>query len=182
MATLRKNSIGLDVDGVIANFGKRLLEVALEMGYTNLPRRWYEQVEWKPGGGEWDIVWEAVHKDPDFWLSIEPFYDDPPPAYTPKVYITSRPVPSKVTETWLEEHGFPRAPVITVSRPEEKVEAFKHSGVTAFVDDRPDSIDYFEREVGETVHIYVMDRPWNKCVISSRRVYTVNEAEVMENA
>lgn len=55
--------------------------------------------------------------------------------FEPVVYVTSRPVDSKITEAWLDKHGFPAAPVETVGINGNKVEILKQYNVDIFVDD-----------------------------------------------
>jgi uncharacterized HAD superfamily protein len=59
--------------------------------------------------------------------------------FEPHCYVTSRPVDTAITEQWLDKHGYPARPVITVPLGASKVEAIREAGVEIFVDDRFDN-------------------------------------------
>lgn len=81
----------------------------------------------------------------EFYMSLQPLMKPSDIPFEPYCYVTSRPVPSEVTEKWLDLHGFPVKPVITVPAGESKVEALKTAGVDVFVDDRYENFEELNR-------------------------------------
>lgn len=168
---LSRPSMGLDVDGVLANFGQGIIEAAkimdIDIGLDN----WAEQTTWMPPEADgFQEVWDVVSRDPEFWLGLKPFEEYP--NYTPGAYVTSRPISSDVTRKWLETFGFPSAPVITVSSAFGKVKPCHELGLLYFIDDKPENWLVL-REHG--VHAYLLDRPWNRYVNTHDRIFSVNE-------
>src|SRR6185369_15320678 len=95
--------IGLDVDGVLANFTQAFINAGLEKGYARslFPSSWRDQNTWQiiPEPGQTQL-WKAIEHDLWFWLSIQP-HEDAGGFSAPSYYITARPIPSLVTEAWL---------------------------------------------------------------------------------
>ena len=75
----------------------------------------------------------------DFYLSLEPNISPKDIPFEPVCYVTSRPVDTKITEKWLDMHGFPHVKVYTVGLGESKVDILKQAKVDIFVDDRFDN-------------------------------------------
>lgn len=75
----------------------------------------------------------------DFYSKLKPIIKPEEIPFEPHCYVTSRPVDSRVTEKWLDIHGFPSRPVITVGLGQSKVDVIKAAGVDIFVDDRFDN-------------------------------------------
>jgi uncharacterized HAD superfamily protein len=127
--------IGLDIDGVIANFTQATIERAKELGLSNQYIKSWEDVTY------WDVspIFSQIMKDawldPSFWLGLEPMPGCLPLPVKPCCYITARPIDSKVTKQWLKKHNFPNAKVISVKTPEEKLAHIKNEKLDVFVDD-----------------------------------------------
>lgn len=128
------NSIGLDVDGVLCNFAQGFIDQAYEDGYgEHVPKHWTHV-------NHWDIcpmfstIMRKHWTSEKFWLDLKPLVSNEL-HFTPRCYITSRAVKSDVTAEWLETHGFPKAPVVTVSKPEHKYAYIRMFGLDLFVDD-----------------------------------------------
>lgn len=122
--------IALDCDGVICNFTGGTIKRAKELGL--------EFVNSIDEVNCWDIhpnfskVMKEAWGDADFWLNLNPLNTI---SFTPHCYITSRPIETKVTEQWLDKHGFPKAKVITVAKPEDKIQHLLDEGVDLLIDD-----------------------------------------------
>lgn len=169
---VHRPDIALDIDGVIANFGKAACKWAAKLGIDIGERadRWYNQRSWFPRDGKgFSQLWELIRIDPKFWLSIEIFYDDEHLGYQPACYITTRPIESAVTIQWLDMWGFPEAPVYTVPQPEDKI---RFIGERKFIEDRAESYELFR---SRGIECYLMDRPWNQHIVTEHRIYSVNE-------
>lgn len=122
--------IGLDIDEVLCNFTK---------GWAEL----YDDVSDKPASWYYDknIIrrFDAMRVEEtlnDFYLGLEPLSKPEDIPFEPTCYITSRPVPSEISQEWLETWGFPHRPVITVDLNQSKVEVAKKLGLDVFVDDK----------------------------------------------
>ncbi len=130
----QKHKIGLDVDGVICNFASGVLSRAKQLGLENEFPKKVEDID------EWDIapkfteVMKDVWENDEFWLNLPPLCSGNLP-FQPHCYITSRHISTEVTERWLAKHGFPRAKVITVKNPQEKLQHIAEMKLDMFVDD-----------------------------------------------
>jgi len=121
--------IGLDIDGVLADFS-----LAWHMLYPEVnprPNTWFFDAKIKERFNE---MRENGTLDA-FYLSIEPLLKPEDIPFEPHCYITSRPVVKEITEEWLNKHGFPSKPVIGLDIHTSKVDAAKKVGVEIFVDD-----------------------------------------------
>jgi len=118
---LNGKRIGLDVDGVLANFSAGVIKRANELGLgEHFPKCCHDTDSWDMSD-EFSTVMNEAWRDEKFWL--------------PYCYITSRRVPSEVTKQWLTNNGFPDALVITVSNPTEKIKWIEEHNIDLFVDD-----------------------------------------------
>lgn len=156
---MNQSRIGLDVDGVLANFIAAMITRLQGTKYVNfLPK---SHLEWTTySGGNWVLFNEAMSTfkdDPFFWSSI-PKMDDAVFSFNPYVYITARPVPSYVTKGWIRNNRFPVSPVFTVSNPIDKLRLIQHCQLDAFVEDyHKTAIEL--NEAG--IKCYLLNRPWN---------------------
>ena len=103
-------AIGLDIDGVIADF-------------TTAWNAVYPEIEIHPNSYFFDRhimqrfndMREAGTLD-DFYLNIKPLIKPEDLPFEPKCYVTARPVDTKITEEWLDKNRFPKKKVLTVPR------------------------------------------------------------------
>lgn len=130
MKTIR---VGLDCDGVIAAFTEALLRRAKEMGLAEYFPKCEEDVMCWDVSDRFQDVMKDAWTDERFWLGIKPMTKEIP--FIPNCYITSRFIPTEVTAKWLAKHKFPKAEVITVKHPTEKVKYAKERNLDLFVDD-----------------------------------------------
>lgn len=117
--------IGLDIDGVCAGFQEYFSE------YFNLE-----------GGPptDWDDPryrenYPKIEYDENFWVKLPKLFDPNELIFTPCVYITARSIDSSITQRWLDENGFPKAPLVTVGFNGSKIESCKEHMVDIFLDD-----------------------------------------------
>lgn len=120
----------LDIDGVICDFAGGVIKRAEELGIEFLKSK-EEWIMWD-GHTNFSEVMKDAWLDADFWLSLKPLNSI---SFTPHMYITSRPIKSTVTQQWLDKHGFPKAKLITVSAPEEKIQHLINEDVDLLIDD-----------------------------------------------
>lgn len=161
--------IGLDIDGVLANFAQAFIERAKAMGVgEHFPAHWTLWDRWMYGGEHFSVVWEAITHDHSFWLDDIKSFDDAYVHFDVQGYITHRPVPTEVSRAWLNRHGFPDAPVITVTGKGSKVQAARDLGIDVFVDDKYDNFVELN-DAGILCLLY--DRPHNRREDAARYVY-----------
>lgn len=143
--------IGLDIDEVLCNWVKGWTEYY----QLEVPKSWFfdrdilERFAKMKEKGTLD----------DFYLNLDPLTlpDDIP--FEPHCYVTSRPVDTRITEKWLEKHGYPARPVITVPTGESKVEVLKRAGCEVFIDDR---FENFVELNKAGITCYLWDAPHNQ--------------------
>lgn len=144
--------IGLDVDGVLCDFGTGVIKRAQAMGlHEGFPTCREEVTCWDMGPNFSQIMKDAW-LDSNFWLSLDPLRDSNLP-FEPECYITSRPVATVVTAMWLAKHGFPAADVICVPKPEDKLQHIIDYDLDLFVDDLFSTVRMI-REAGREAVLY----------------------------
>jgi 5'(3')-deoxyribonucleotidase len=94
--------------------------------------------------------------------------------FEPVAYVTSRPVPSAITEAWLDKNGFPAAPVYTVGLHGTKVEVLRDIvKADIFVDDRWDNFLELNKA---GIFTYLFDAPHNtRYDVGHRRIFNLKD-------
>jgi len=160
--------IGLDIDGVLADFEKAFLEYMGKQGHEITS--WNDPLFRK--------YFKLVSDDHSFWVNLDKTEDlkNKPLGFNPKVYITARPVPTEVTEYWLfEKNHFPMAPVETVGHDNSKVEICKKYKLDLFVDDAYHNYEELNRA---GVPCLLRTRKHNTSYnVGSRRISSVHDLE-----
>ncbi len=149
--------VGLDIDGVLADFMAGMIYQAKARGMI-VPERSAWITGWSGFPG-FDEVFREVMGDSTFWLEL-PAYADALNSkdFEVAAYITARPIDGAVTHAWLMKHGFPNAAVITVGG-DSKLDAIKSHNIGVYVEDRPENFD----EINDAGTVcFLMDRPWNR--------------------
>jgi uncharacterized HAD superfamily protein len=139
---------GIDIDGVLADFSGHLI-ANFQIYHT--PFHWNDPVI--------KDLYEKVKDDENFWLGIPPLVSQEDMPFEPACYVTSRSVPTEVTEKWLDKHGFPRAKVISVGHEESKVEAVKEANIDIFIDDKWEN---FVELNNAGICCFLYDQPYNR--------------------
>lgn len=160
---LLNRKIGLDIDGVLADFNQSFIEY---IGTANEPNHWY--YDYKAVDSK---LWDILKDDLDFWLNLKSYSLGQDLPFEPVVYVTSRPIPSEVSMKWIESNHFPCSPVETVNG--NKVEILKKYDIDIFVDDKYSNF----LELNEAgICTYLLDRPWNrKFDVGHLRIYDLKE-------
>lgn len=158
-----KPRIGLDIDGVLANFLQGFINAArLEGLGSHFPKTWREWTSHLPKGEEncFGRVWDLATPRHSFWLGLEPLMKPSDIPFGPTVYCTARPAPTRVTMSWLYAHGFPEAEVITVPYGANKMQPLKEAEVDYFVDDN--ATNYRQINSGGRTQCFLWDTPANQ--------------------
>jgi 5'(3')-deoxyribonucleotidase len=169
--------IGVDVDGVLANFNKAYRQRLIKITGRALipegedPPCWNYAPHYGYTKEEDSRVWESIKEDRDFWRGLEAlpgarallfalqdvqFYRD-----AEIYFITSRPgaTAKEQTERWLEAHGF-IDPTVLIARGEK---GFFAQGLrlTHFLDDKPENC-YSVKQASPKTHNYLLSARYNE--------------------
>lgn len=152
MIKVNPHTIGLDIDGILADFMAAWNEVFPEIPArpneydydTNLIERIYEMKD----RGVLD----------DFYLKIKPLIHPKDLPFIPKAYVTLRPVKSEITAKWLSLMGYPDKKVYTVPYGSSKVEVMREAGIETFVEDYHKNF----KELNDAgILTFLLTAPWN---------------------
>lgn len=162
---LRYPKIGLDIDEVLCDW------VGAWTTFHNLPvpKTWFFHR---------DIMnrFKAMREDNtlnEFYMNLKPKISPEDIPFEPHCYVTSRPVPTEVTEKWLDKHCFPTVPVYTVEAGESKLEIIKKAGIEVFVDDR---FENFAELNKAGICTFLLDAPHNQRYnVGYKRIKTLKE-------
>ena len=149
---LKQPKIGLDIDGVLADWTGAWAKIHPELSAT--PYSWYFD---RVVGKRFNAMREAGTLD-EFYLNVEPLINHKDLPFEPHCYITSRPVSKEISEQWLDKHEFPSKPVVSIDVRSSKVDVAKEAGVEIFIDD---SYDNFVALNNAGIFTYLFTAPWN---------------------
>lgn len=167
-----KIKIGLDIDGVLADFTKAWK--ALYDDVVDSPNSWF--MDYKMLERFEDMKYKKTLND--FYANIPVLTKPEDIPFDPCCYITSRPVPTSVTEKWIKDNGFPQVPIYTVELRKSKVEAAKEAGVDIFVDD---SYGNFTELNEAGIFTYLFDASYNqKFDVGHMRVKDLNNLPILK--
>lgn len=173
--------LGLDLDGVLADFNRGFIkEVVAITGRDLFPRWpfdipcWDYPTHYGYTAEETSKVWDVIKENPSFWQALPP-YEDTLQVFRAlltipgdKYFITSRlGVNCKgQTENWLIQ-GFQAAlgnkqvvVIPTVLITSKKGLACQTLGLTHYIDDKWENC--VEAAVLGTTQVFLQDRPWNR--------------------
>lgn len=163
---LYPKKIGLDIDGVLADFTGHLLK---KLGVPNhVPLHWNDPIIRRG--------FEDYKKDKQFWLDIPPLVTREDINFEPHCYITARSIGEDITKEWLDKYHLPTAKIYSIGIGESKVEIAKESGVDIFIDD---NFDNFVQLTNAGIFTYLYNAPYNeKYDVGFRRIHHLNEINI----
>jgi uncharacterized HAD superfamily protein len=160
--SLVQKRIGLDIDDVVADF----------IGHWTKHHN-QEVPEFWDFDRQIAAKFEILKDDEEFWMSIPPKIKPSELSFIPTCFITSRIIPTALTERWLDKHGFPAVPVFTVGHGKSKVEVAKEQKLDWFVDDNYNNF----RDLNQNgIHCFLMDAKHNQRFnVGAKRIYSLKE-------
>jgi uncharacterized HAD superfamily protein len=162
--------IGIDIDGVLANFNSAYIRLLGRIGgkYVDTsyqPTQWSYETDLGFDGETVHMAWEEIKKG-GFWYSLDPLADVldlPDICEDHDVYfITQRPgkYAKLESEDWLREHYGVDVPTVLITE-SGKGPIVKALDLDLFIDDRDKNILDVRRESPRT-HCFIVDRPYNR--------------------
>ena len=116
---LKPKKIGLDIDEVLCDWVGGWIK---KFGYEARPKSWDFSYNI---GSEFKSLRKKQMEA--FYLGLSPKVKEIP--FEPHCYITSRSVPTELTQRWLQNNGFPTKKVYSVGLGKSKVAVAKDSGI-----------------------------------------------------
>jgi hypothetical protein len=182
-----KLKLGIDIDGVLANFNLSFRELVHEHTDVRLPEisdtypdawDYHERagVKWKDD----DKLWDVIKNSPTFWKDV-PAYPDASrflewlawlPSEVDVYFVTSRPglTAKAQTEVWLERNGWGYDCHPTVLISSEKGAVANALELTHFIDDRNENCLDIYMDAPDGIHNYMLARPWNQKIFGVPRL------------
>ena len=169
--------IGLDLDGVLADFNHAFINRVIDATGKDLFGKDFVPTEWNypeaQGYSREEVsrTWDIIKGDRSFWYSLNPYYNENHlqvldrlnfrQAHGDDVYFITSRVGYKVkkqSEDWLDGHGFQHPTVLISSEKGLCAVALK---LDHYIDDRVENVmDVVVR--APQCQTYICDRPWNQ--------------------
>lgn len=160
---LKPKKVGLDIDGVLADFNAAINHIIGNPEHA--PVDWADPKLVK--------VYNTIKEDPNFWLNLKPLVNPKDIPFEPHCYITSRSVDIEITRQWLHDNNFADVPIYCVGSGESKVEVAKAAGINLFID------DYYRNFVelnANGICTFLMSQTWNeKYDVGYKRIKNFND-------
>lgn len=187
--------IGLDCDGVICNFlkafyeeGNRIWPGRLDTNYQN--QQWFDLQGLNDD--EVNKVWERIKTTPNWWMTLDAYRDAIAALqmflyqnHGHDIYLCTSRVPSVgstvafQTNVWLKacgvEAGNNYIGVVPIAHGNDKIKFYVAAEVHFSLDDRGDSVEYFDHHDKGVHQACLLSRPWNRDAQVKRRVTSVQE-------
>lgn len=180
--------IGLDVDGVFADFVLGFTKVLNEITDSEfMPYSTDEQKEWRfdVSSSTYDFAWDVIGQRMNWWMTLEPLISDMDKVavnyliHNNDVYfITSRKSLKRglsaqmQTEYWLEGIGIDTAhATVLTTQASKKHKLLDALDIIFYIDDKPSILDSLMKETSPVGSLTVCARNWeyNKdCIVDAR--------------
>jgi len=177
--------IGIDMDGVLADFNTAYIRLCREVTGRDLypadyqPHTWNYPESLGYTSDEVGRTWKVIREDPTFWQNLGTYDTTYQDIYTLCLlidaghtihFVTNRMGvdPKTQTERWLEKQRFFPIEDHTVLIANDKAVAAKALRLDAYIDDKWENavavgaLSELEEEFSPLVKTYLFDRPWNQ--------------------
>lgn len=172
----KKLKIGIDVDGILADFNSSYRELVHQYSDVRLPEisntyptSWNYPRDAGLDKATDNKLWEVISKSNSFWQDL-PAYPDTKnflewagwlPTEVDVYFITSRPgwTAKHQTENWLRFNGFGATPTVLISS--EKGQCAEALKLTHYIDDKNENCTDVFNGSGSITDVYMLVRPWN---------------------
>jgi 5'(3')-deoxyribonucleotidase len=178
--------IGVDVDGVLADFNTSFIERVIQVtGKDLFPPRPFDIPVWDYPQSygytdkETHAVWENIKADPTFWYGLSPYPDTLDALHLFRdmanhhdiYFITARPgiVAKQQTERWLRALGGDPSWGPTVLISSDKLGCVKALNIELYIDDKTENI----QSTSLACMSLLLTRPWNAKAKGLTRVATL---------
>jgi hypothetical protein len=172
--------IGIDCDGVLANFIKAFADEANHIWPGRVPKG-YVQTRWDDIAGltsdEIDQVWKRARATENWWMKLDAYSANVAALMTflyatkgHDIYIVTSRVPTAgasvafQTDVWLRACGvFPHSnylAVLPVEHWHDKRHIYKHGGFDFSIDDKGETVAACDTLEEHTA--FLLDQPWNQ--------------------
>lgn len=182
--------IGIDVDGVLADFNrpyKALIEKRTSIRLPDIsdsyPNTWHYERAAGMSPEDEKRIWAEIHREPGWWAALPALPDaveflvwlknDLNAPHSDIYFITHRAGASAKwqTEIWLREKGFKRPTVLLTGR---KGDAASILSLDVYIDDKNENcLDVKEKSPSTTC--YMLKQPWNHPVDGVPRLDTLKD-------
>ncbi len=160
--------IGIDVDGVFAEFNTAFKQLLPMVPETFVPDVWDWPQKYGVTTEQLRTAWETLRASDDFWLSLKPYDDTCEQLLVAErlsesghdIYFVTAREGTKAkwqTEDWLLRQGS-YCPTVIVVPNRQKVEVCSALGLDAMLDDCLTNVG----PIAEVCRAYLLDRPWNQ--------------------
>jgi uncharacterized HAD superfamily protein len=179
----KRPTIGLDLDGVCAQFSPKFVELANKRFGLNLDAK--NQTDWDFQSlgltdEQCELIYNQIYETDNFWLSLDKLPHTDALITEQRKYrlffITSRMYASGMSledqaANWIRRNFFIANPTVIVAS--NKGEVAKALGLYAFLDDRFENcVDVFKNS---SARVYLHDAPYNKHQGFGNRAASVND-------
>lgn len=154
-------NIGLDVDGVIADFFNSYYKF-FNMDYStpidnNKMTKACNQI--------------LIHEH-DFWVEMPILYM---PNFSPKLICTKRNFPIEWTREFLIKNKIPTVPIIQIDYSQNKSTFLKQEKIDVFIEDTPENL---EDLINHGIPCLLLDGDFNKYYNTPYRIYSLEYQEI----
>lgn len=169
---IKRKRVILDVDGICANFIKGMFEYAGEQGLM-------DQIRFKSESEVdcWEFfengIWEKVKRSKSFWMELPKMFDTPLD-FTPRMYLTARPIDTYITAQWLKNNVFPASEIRTVGNYADKLMVMEHFPHCTLIDDHYPTVKSI---VDEGLSAVLFTSPSHRNIVIDPKIKVISSIE-----